>query len=138
MIFTQMIGGGDQIVDVRGKMRIGEFAFAAAQAGEIETQHGDAVHRQPLGDALGRQDILAAGETMRKQRKGGRFAERQIERRRKLFTFAIGEIEAFAAHGSLACAVAGFDLLMYTDCGRRVPSHDCDLPWYDVINVIGA
>ena len=50
---AQMIGGGDQIVDVGGKMRVGEFAFAAAEPGEIETQHGDAVDRQPLGDALG-------------------------------------------------------------------------------------
>ncbi len=52
-------------------MRIGEFAFAAAQPGEIETQHADAVHGQPLGDALGRQDVLAAGEAMREQREGG-------------------------------------------------------------------
>ena len=50
---AQMIGGGDQVVDVRGKMRVGEFAFAGAEPGEIEAQHGDAVHRQPLGDALG-------------------------------------------------------------------------------------
>ncbi len=114
-----MIGGGDQIVDVRGKMRIGKFAFAAAQAGEIETQHGNAMHRQPLGDALGRQDILAAGETMRKQRKGRRFAERQIERRRKLLTFAIGEIEAFAAHGSLAWQYRSGPMYTYWRAGAR-------------------
>ena len=29
---AQMIGGGDQVVDVRGKMRVGEFAFAARPA----------------------------------------------------------------------------------------------------------
>ena len=62
---AQMIGGGDQILDVRRKMRVGEFAFAAAEPGEIEAQHGDAVDRQPLGDALGGKVVLAAGETVR-------------------------------------------------------------------------
>ena len=64
MRLAQMLGGGDQVVDVRGKMRVGEFAFAAAQPGEIEAQHGDAGGGEPLGDALGRQDVLAAGEAM--------------------------------------------------------------------------
>ena len=96
---AQVIGGGDQIVDVGGKMRVGEFAFAAAEAGEIETQHGDAVDRQPLGDALGRQVVLAAGEAMREQREGGGLAERQVEHAGELFALGIGKFEPFAAHG---------------------------------------
>ena len=49
-------------------MRIGEFAFAAAQAGEIEAQRGDAIHRgddRPVGSGeLGadrRQELAEEG-----------------------------------------------------------------------------
>ena len=79
-------------------MRVGEFALAAAEPGEIETQHGDAVHRQPLGDALGGEDILAASEAMREQRKGGRLAQRQVEHGGELLAFAVGKFETLAAH----------------------------------------
>ena len=96
---AQVIGGGDQIVDVRGEMRVGEFAFAGAQPGKIEAQHGDAVMRQPLGDALGGEVVLAAGEAVREQREGRRLAERQVERRGELLACGVGESEAFAAHG---------------------------------------
>lgn len=94
----QMIGGGDQIVDIRGKMRVGEFAFAAAQAGEIEAQNRDAADRQPLGDPFCGEVVLAAGEAMREQRIGRRFAERQVEHRRKFFALCIGKVEALTAH----------------------------------------
>ena len=97
--FAQMVGGRHQIVDIRGKVRVGEFAFAGAQAGEIEAQHGDAIDRQPLGDALGGEVILAAGKAMREQRGGGGLAERDIEQRRQLLAFGIGKFETFAAHG---------------------------------------
>ena len=70
-----------------------------AQPGEIETQHGDAVDRQPLGDALGGEVVLAAGEAMREQRIGRRLAERQVEHGRQLLALGIGKIETFAAHG---------------------------------------
>ena len=40
---AQVVGGGDQIVDVGGERGVGELALAAAEPGEIETQHGDTV-----------------------------------------------------------------------------------------------
>ena len=95
---AQMVGGGDEIVDVGGKMRVGEFTFAGAQAGKIEAQHGDAVDGQPLGYAPGGEVILAAGEAMREQRIGRRLAQRQIERGGERLALGVGEIEAFAAH----------------------------------------
>ena len=95
----QEIRGGDQVIDVRGKMRIGEIAFAGAEPGEIEAQHADATHRQPLGNALGREVIFAAGEAVREQSKGCRLAQRQIEQRRELFAFGIGKFEPLGAHG---------------------------------------
>ena len=97
--FTQVIGGGDQVIDVRRKMRVGKIAFAGAEPGEIEAQHADAAHRQPLGNALGREVILAAGEAVREQSKGCRLAQRQIEQRRELFAFGIGKFEPLGAHG---------------------------------------
>jgi hypothetical protein len=80
-------------------MSVGEFAFAAAQADEVEAQHGDAMNRQSFRDALGRQVIFAAGETLREQREGRRLAERQVEQRRQLLALGIGRIEALGAHG---------------------------------------
>ena len=53
---AQMIGGGDQIVDVRGERGVGELAFAGAEPGEIEAQHGDAVQLQAFGDVARRPD----------------------------------------------------------------------------------
>jgi hypothetical protein len=46
-------------------MRSGELAFAHAETGEIEAQHADSGYRQPFGNALGCEVILAAGKTMR-------------------------------------------------------------------------
>src|SRR5262245_49343153 len=46
-------------------MRIGEFALAHAETGEIEAQHADPGHRQPFGNALRCEVILAAGKAMR-------------------------------------------------------------------------
>ena len=64
----QMIGRGDQIVDIRGECGVGEFALAGAEPGEIEAQHRDAVQLEPLGDMPRRPIALAAGEAMREQR----------------------------------------------------------------------
>ena len=65
---AQMVRGRDQIGDVGGELRVGELALARAEPGEIEAQHRDAARRQPFGDALGRQHVLAAGEAVREQR----------------------------------------------------------------------
>ena len=93
-----MIGRSDQIVNVRRKMRIGEFASAAAESREIETQHADAVHRQPLRDAPGGWYFLATGKAMSEQRKGHRLAKRQIEYRRQSLALRTGKIKPFTAH----------------------------------------
>ena len=42
----QMIGGGDQIVDIRRERGVGELALAGAEPGKIEAQHRDAVQLQ--------------------------------------------------------------------------------------------
>ena len=49
---AQMVGGADQIGDVGREGGVGEFAFAGAEPGEVEAQHGDALGRQRVGDAL--------------------------------------------------------------------------------------
>lgn len=96
---TQVIGGGDQVVDIRGELRVGKFALAHAEPGEIEAQHADAAHRQPLGNTLGREIVLAAGEAMREQCEGYRFAEREIDQGRQFIAFGIGKFEPLGAHG---------------------------------------
>ena len=44
----QMIGGGDQIVDIRRKRGVGELALAGAKPGKIEAQHRDAVQSSAI------------------------------------------------------------------------------------------
>lgn len=78
---------------------LAKFALAHAEASEIEAQHTDAAHRQPLGNALGREVILAASEAMREQCEGYRFAEREIDQGRQFIAFGIGKFEPLGAHG---------------------------------------
>ena len=98
---AQVIGGGDQIVDVRGERGVGELAFAGAEPGEIEAQHRDAVQLQAFGDAPRRLVVLAAGEAMRKQRHRAHRAVRPVEQRGELVALGVGEIEFFGGHGRL-------------------------------------
>src|SRR5262249_4196333 len=95
---AQMIGRSDQIVNVRRKMRIGEFASAAADASETKSQNADSVQRQPLRDTPGGGYFLATGKAMSEQRKGHRLAERQIEYRRQSLALRTGKIKPFTAH----------------------------------------
>ena len=94
----QVIGGGDQIVDIRRERGIGELAFAGAEPGEIEAQHGDAVQGQPLGDAPRRAIVLAAGEAMGEQRHGADRTVRPVEQRGELVALLVAKVEFFSGH----------------------------------------
>ena len=76
---------------------------------------------QPLGDALGRQIVLAAGEAVGEQREGRRLAERPIERGGELLACGVGEGEAFAAHGKfLRSAPQPYVYAPAERCARQV------------------
>ena len=109
---AQFVRGRDQIADVGGKRRVGELAFARAEPGEVEAQHGDAERGEPFGHALGGTDVLAAGKAVRKQRVGARLAGRTIEQRGKFLALGVGKIEALGRHALLpfhgAQSTAGF------------------------------
>ena len=98
----QLICGGDEIRDIGRKRGVGEFAFARAEPGEVEAQHGDVERGQPFGDALGGVHVLAAGEAMSEQRVGARLSRRTIEQRGELLACGVGKIEAFSRHVYLA------------------------------------
>ena len=106
--FPQMIGGEHEIGDVGGECRIGEFAFAGAEAGEVEPQHRNALVGELKRDAPRRQHVLAAGEAMREQRIRDRLALGQVERRRQLVAFGRRELKAFDRH------VGSPDLVSYS------------------------
>ena len=97
--FTQMIGGVDEIGDVRRKGRVGKIALAGAEPGKVETQHRDALGGQRGRDAFRGQHVLAAGEAMRKQRVGLHRSIRRIQRGGKLMAAFAGELKAFIRHG---------------------------------------
>jgi hypothetical protein len=109
---AQFVRGRDQIADVGGKRRVGKLAFARAEPGEVEAQHGDAERGEPFGHALGGVDVLAAGKAVRKQRVGARLAGGTIEQRGKVLPLGIGKIEALGRHALLpfhnAQSTAGF------------------------------
>src|SRR5260221_3428008 len=98
---AQFVRGSDQIGDIGGKSRIGEFTVARAQSGEVEAQHGDTERGEPLGNALGGVDVLAAGKAMRKQRVSARLASGAIEQRGELLSLRVGKIETLSRHALL-------------------------------------
>jgi hypothetical protein len=64
MVQAQIICGSHEIADIRREVRIGKLALAAANAGEIETQHSDVASRKALGDPRSCKNVLAASEAM--------------------------------------------------------------------------
>ena len=102
----QMIGGGDQIVDIRRERGVGELALAGAEPGKIEAQHRDAVQLQPLGNMPRRPIALAAGEAMRKQRHRADRAIGPVEQRRERVALGVAEVEFFGGHGRLLRGLA--------------------------------
>ena len=97
----KIIGGGDQIIDIRREGSVGELPFAGAKPGEIEPQHGDAVKLQALGDVACRSVLLAARKAMREQRNRARGTIRPVKQRSKLLTLGVRKIEPFRRHRHL-------------------------------------
>jgi hypothetical protein len=97
----QMIGGGDQIIHVRGETGIGEVAFAGTQPGEIEAQHGNAMRCEVMRDETRRFVALAAGKAMREQSHCADRPIRPVKQRGEVVALAIGKIEAFGRHRRL-------------------------------------
>ena len=81
-------------------MRIGEFAFAHAETGEIEAQDADSGYRQPFGNALCCEVILAAGKAMGEQRVGAWLAT------------------SFSALGTLLAAIGLYGVIAYSVARR--------------------
>ena len=121
----QMIGGGDQIVDVRRERGVGKLALAGADPGEIEAQHRDAVQLQPFGNMARRPIALAAGEAMRKQRHRANRAVRPVEQRGELVALGVAEIEFFGGHGwllhfaKLMLVYINMHATMRSECSQR-------------------
>ncbi len=88
----------EDVRDVRAEPGIGEIAFAAAEAGKVEAQRGDAPRGEPGRDPARRQDVLAAGKTMREQRPGTRRAVGQVEPAAQPLAPRIRETPRFDPH----------------------------------------
>ncbi len=98
---SQGVGGGHEVGDVGGEIRVGELAFAAAKPREVEAQYPDTRRGQPFGDASGCLNVLPASEAMGKQRIGAGFPRRPVDQPGEPLALGIGEFEAFARHFSL-------------------------------------
>ena len=64
-LYPQVIGSGNEIIDIRGESGVGEFAFTAAEPGEIETQYRDTVRSETARNQARRLVVFAAGKAMR-------------------------------------------------------------------------
>ena len=98
---SQMIGGGDQIVDIRRERGVGKLALAGAEPGKIEAQHRDAIQLQPIGNMPRRPIALAASEAMRKQRHRADRAIGPVEQRCERVALGVAEIEFLGGHERL-------------------------------------
>jgi hypothetical protein len=65
---AQVRSGRDQIGDIRGEVRVGEFPFAGAESSEVEAQYADPVFGERLRDATCGENVFSACEAVRKQR----------------------------------------------------------------------
>src|SRR3569623_2354114 len=82
-------------------MRVGEFALAVAEAGEIEPQHREAAPPQSVGDALGGKVVLAAGKAVGDQRGGAGRALGAVEGGGEHLPAGSGKLKALGRHGGL-------------------------------------
>ena len=103
--------GAQQVIDVGGKVGVGEIAVAVAEPGEIEAQHRDTARRQRAADARGRRDILAAGKAVGKQRVGAHLARslRQFQQAGQLFARGIPKLEFYFVHARLRKRLSFWD-----------------------------
>src|SRR3569623_1110087 len=85
-------------------MRVGEFALAVAEAGEIEPQHREAAPHQSVGDALGGKVVLAAGKAVGEQRGGAGRALGAVEGGGEHLSAGSGKLKALGRHGGLHLA----------------------------------
>src|SRR5258708_11425993 len=97
MVLAQKIGRGDEVADVRGKIGVGEVAFAPAQAGEVEAQHGDAALGERGADVSRRLGVLRAGEAVGEQGVGERRPVRRVEPRGKRGAGCAGKADGLSA-----------------------------------------
>ena len=65
--------GREQVADVRGKIRVGEIAFALAETREVEAEDRVPGGGQRLADVCGRPQVFRASEAVRKQSIGARW-----------------------------------------------------------------
>jgi hypothetical protein len=103
---AKLVCGGNEISDVGGKRRIGEFAFARAKSGEVEAEHGNANRGQAFGDPPGCVNIFAAREAMGEQSVGPRWSSRLIKERGETVSFVVGEVESLSRHAKLQTPIA--------------------------------
>ena len=97
--FPQVIGRRHQVADVRRERRVGELAFARAEAGEIEAQHGDAARAvRPSAMRVAASTSLPQVKQCANSANATRRSGRAIEQGGKFFAARIREFEAFERH----------------------------------------
>jgi hypothetical protein len=88
---AQVVGGGDQVLDIRGKIGVLELPLGRPEAREIESQDRDAQRGQLRSYVSSCGDVFRAREAMRKQRMSTNARERQIQTRCQVIAKMTGE-----------------------------------------------
>src|SRR4029077_19041319 len=89
-----------EIADIGREVGIGELTLAAADAGEVEAQHGNVAGAETFRNPRCREDVLAAGETMGEQGECPR-PRRQVKTSRQISPGGTGKLDLSGFdHGS--------------------------------------
>ena len=89
---------GQQVLDAAAERAVGEVASALAEAGEVETQHANALARERAPDTDRGERLLGAGEAVSEQRIRMRRPVRKIELADQARPVLALEFERFGAH----------------------------------------
>ncbi len=101
MVLTQPLASADQVFNVTGEMRVGEFALAVAQPCEVEPKHRPPVFDEGARHMNSGRQVLAACEAMGKNRVRSRsVAEGKVETRGELFAAPVVEGDAPGFHAA--------------------------------------
>src|SRR5262245_19279589 len=105
---THESGGGDQVGDVGGEAGVAEIPGRIAEPGEVEAQHRGAALGEALGDALGREHVLGAGEAMGEQAERARPLVRPVEPPREQVAARAAKLDLLGPHDPRSIGAAPF------------------------------
>src|SRR5215475_1517881 len=122
-----MVGGVDQVLDIRGKIRVLEFSLRGPEPCEIEPQDCNTERGKLRSNVTSCNDVFRTSEAMSEQRVSADTPRRQVQTRCQLITETAseGRADCTRVHHALQKISARCPL-----CGpKRQQLRAADAPW---------